>query len=97
MTDTDDDQLFGQRVRALLEFAVAALTPDDYATRVTFCRDHNQHGIRMHPGDDGLIEFTWGGRRLAMVRADSFDNDRPMQFGLVNDQPTDIVPPEWTR
>jgi len=91
------DEQFGQRVRALLEHAVASLSPDDYTARVTYCRDNNCHGIRMHPGDDGLLEFRWGGRRLAMVHADTLNNDRPVQFGFVNDQPTDIVPPEWTQ
>ncbi|KZS80266.1 hypothetical protein B4U45_27910 [Mycobacterium persicum] len=96
MTITDDQ--YAQRVRAVLEHAMSALTPEDYAARVTYCRDNNCPGIRMHPGDDGLIEFRWGGRRLAMVHADTLNNDRPMQFGLVNDQPTpDTVPDEWTR
>ncbi|PJE07945.1 hypothetical protein [Mycobacterium sp.] len=95
---TVSDEQFGQRVRALLELAIAALDPADRQARITYCQENNQHGIRMHIDDhDGLLEFTWGGRRLAMVHRDTLDNDRPMHFGLVNDTPTpDTVPEDWT-
>lgn len=97
MRSPDPDEQFGQRVRALLEHAIAALDPADREARIAWCRDNDAHGIRMHVNDqDDLLEFTWGGRRLAMIHRDTLDNDRPMQFGFVNDQPTpDTVPDEW--
>lgn len=91
------DSQIGQRIRALLEAATAALTPEDYAARIAYCQEHNRPHTTMHLNpDDDLIEFRWGGRRLAMVHRATLDNDRPMRFGLVNDQPTpDTVPDDW--
>ncbi|MDC8981246.1 hypothetical protein [Mycobacterium marinum] len=98
-TSSNGDDQVAERVRELLRHAVAALTPNDYTARVTHCRDHNEHGIRMHFDGDDLIEFRWGGRRLALCHRNTLLNDNgPFQFELVNDQPIpDTIPDEWTQ
>lgn len=83
---TNDDLLM-HRVKELIASAVAALDPLDRAQRINYCRAHDQHGVRMHTDPDGLLEFRWGGRRLAMIRAADLDSDTPLQGEFVADVP----------
>ncbi|QIV83048.1 hypothetical protein [Mycolicibacterium frederiksbergense] len=87
MTDNDDDVQLMARVRALLESATASLDPADRAERIAWCREHDQHGVRMRTDPDGLLEFVWGGRPLALVRAADLDSDVPLRGEFV---PTEI-------
>ena len=66
---TANDDPLHDRIGLLLTHAVAALDPADRAERIAWCQANDAHGIRMHPGDDGILEFRWGGRRLALVAA----------------------------
>ena len=91
----NDDPLNG-RVRLLLTHAVAALDPADRAERIAWCQDNDAHGIRMHPGDDGILEFRWGGRRLALVAAADLAAGAPLAGGFVANTPPDTVPGDWT-
>lgn len=86
MTDADDARLMA-RVRELIANATANLDPQDRAERIAWCREHDQHGTRMHVDPDGLLEFTWGGKRLALVRAADLDSDVPLQAEFVGDVP----------
>lgn len=79
MSESKDNTVLMRRVRELVEIAVAALDPFDRDERIAYCREHDQHGVRMFPDSDGLLEFRWGGRRLAMVRAADLDSDAPLQ------------------
>jgi len=93
MTDIDDARLWS-RVRELLADAVARLDPQDRDERIAYCREHNQHGVRMHTDPDGVLEFRWGGRRLALVRAADLAADVPLRAELVGEVP-DVLPQEW--
>jgi hypothetical protein len=63
----------------ILHHAVAGLDPADRDERIAYCRAHDEHGVRMHLAtDDDLIEFTWGGRTLAMVHRDVLLDDQPL-------------------
>ncbi len=95
MTEEPSD-MFTTRVRAILTTAVGALDPQDRAERIAWCVENNQHGVRMFPGTDGVLEFRWGGRKLAMVRAADLDSDTPLQAGFVTEVP-DTVPDDWGR
>ena len=90
-----DDPL-NDRVRLLLTHAVAALDPADRAERIAWCQDNDAHGIRMFPGDDGLLEFRWGGRRLALVAAADLADGAPLAADFVADTLPDTVPDDWT-
>jgi len=85
------------RVRAILTEAIAGLDPADLNERIAWCREHNQHGVRMHTtADDDLLEFRWGGRRLALVRADDLaDPDAVLRAEFVADDVPDTVPDDW--
>ncbi|AKN17472.1 hypothetical protein MHAE_04390 [Mycobacterium haemophilum DSM 44634] len=96
MTDINDDERAG-RIRALLTQAVANLDPADRDQRIAFCREHNQHGVRMHLSkEDDLIEFRWGGRTLAMVHRDHLDSDAPLHAEFIitdlPDTPEGLMP-----
>ena len=94
MTDNDDTNLMA-RVRALIESATEGLDPVDRAERIAWCREHDQHGVRMFTDPDGLLEFRWGGRRLALVRAADLDSDVPMRGEFVAEGVPDTVPEDW--
>lgn len=85
---------FGARVAALLQAAVAGLDPADTAERMAWCRAHNAHGVRMHRDEsDDVLEFRWGGRTLAMVRAaDLADPDAELAAEFVAEDVPDTVP-----
>jgi hypothetical protein len=83
----DDTQLMA-RVRALLESATAGLDPADRAERIAWCREHDQHGVRMRTDPDGLLEFVWGGRTLALIRAADLDSELPLRGEFI---PTEIL------
>ena len=89
-----DDPL-NDRVRLLLTHAVAALDQADRAERIAWCQQHDAHGIRMHPGDDGILEFRWGGRRLALVAAADLAAGASLAADFVTETP-DTVPGDWT-
>lgn len=79
MTDDHTDDPMHNKVQILLAHAVAGLHPTDLAERVDYCREHNQHGIRLHPSpDDDLLEFRWGGKTLCMIRRDVLFGDGPI-------------------
>lgn len=83
------------RVRTLIAAAVAGLDPADRAERIAQCRARDEHGVRMIPGDDGVIELRWGGRRLALVAAADLFSDEPLAAEFTTDAP-DTVPEGWT-
>ncbi|QZT62128.1 hypothetical protein [Mycolicibacterium austroafricanum] len=88
---TDNDNALAARVKAVLEHAVAGLDPADREERIAWCREHDQHGVRMHTDPDGLLEFQWGGRMLAMVRADDLVGDEPLRAVAVNAEIPDTL------
>ena len=89
MTDTPmPDAPMLARVHVLLADALARLDPADRAERIAYCQAHDQHGIRMHPPtDDALIEFTWGGRTLAIVDRAVLLDDGPIHVEHIADLP----------
>ena len=91
-----DDQTQA-RVQEILTAAVAGLDPADFTERVEWCRAHDEHGVRMHVDpDDELIEFCWGGRRLAMVHRDVLAGDGPVVREFIAEDPVpDTVPDDW--
>lgn len=98
---TADDDKAQARVHEILTAAVAGLDPTDRAERIAWCQATGQHGVRMHPSaHDDLLEFRWGGRRLAMVHRDVLTDDGPIQREFIAEMPDgaipDVVPPEWT-
>lgn len=94
MTTPDDD--FTARLHVLLSHAVAALDPQDRAERIAWCRENDVHGIRMHlDGGDDVLDFMWGGRRLAQVRRLDLLSGEGLEADFVAEA-SDIVPPEWS-
>ena len=93
---SNDDPLH-DRIGLLLTHAVAALDPADRAERIAWCQANDAHGIRMHPGDDGILEFRWGGRRLALVAAADLAAGAPLAADFVADDLPDTVPDDWTE
>lgn len=91
-----DDAYFLSRIKALLTAAVANLDPTDRDERVAYCRDHDEHGVRMHvdPADD-VLEFRWGGRTLAMVNAADLAGTAPLRAEFVASDLPDSVPEKW--
>lgn len=92
---TADDDPLPQQVRALITAAVAALDPTDRAERIAHCQQTGQHGVRMFTDPDGLLDFQWGGRRLAMIRAADLLGDGLLSAEFVPDTVPDTVPEEW--
>lgn len=92
------DERVAERTRAILEQAVAGLDPEDLAERIAYCQENNEHGVRMHlDPDDELIEFRWGGRRLAMAHRDVLTGDGPAVREFIAEDPVpDTVPGDWT-
>jgi hypothetical protein len=67
------------RVHTLLTDALARLDPADRAERISHCQATGEHGVRMHlTEDDDLLEFKWGGKRLAMIPRDVLLDDEPL-------------------
>lgn len=93
--ESGDNANLMARVRALIESATASLDPADRDARIAWCREHDQHGVRVHTDPDGLLEFVWGGRRLALVRAADLDSDVPLQGEFQSNDVPDTVPDEW--
>ncbi len=93
--DADADANLMARVRTLIGSAIASLDPADRDARVAWCRVHDQHGVRMHTDPDGLLEFHWGGRQLALVRAADLDSDEPLCCEFVTNEIPDTLPDEW--
>lgn len=86
------------RVRDLLVDAVSRLDPQDHAERVAHCEESGQHGIRMHFTDgDDLVEFRWGGRRLALLPRGVLLDDRPLPPAQFIADTPDTIPAEWTN
>lgn len=95
MTDPNTPDPLPARVRGLLTDAVGRLDDTDRAERIAYCRTHNEHGIRMHlTADDDLLEFRWGGRRLAMLPRDVLLHDGPVESQLIAELP-DTIPDDW--
>ncbi len=83
-------------IRDLIAAATTALDPQDQAARIAWCRQTGQHGVRVHVTDaDDLLDFWWGGRRLAMVRRADLFSGEPLAASFVPDCVPDAVPPEW--
>lgn len=85
------DLMFWSRVQHILETAIGGLSADDVRERVDYCRRTGEHGIRMHPDEQG-VTFTWGGRTLAVVDRDLFDPDayfEPIRAEFMPDAPDD--------
>lgn len=76
---TDDQAPVLLRVRDVINDAIARLTAEDRERRIAYCREHDQHGVRMHltEGDD-LIEFRWGGKSLAIIPRELLLDDGPL-------------------
>lgn len=94
---SDDSEIRPERVREVLAHALASLPPDDQAARIAWCQENNAHGVRMFVDeDDDIIEFRWGGRRLAVMRRDVLTNDEPVHFEMAPDEPVpDTLPEDW--
>ena len=93
---TNDDEKFQSRVQALLADSVARLDPADRDERIAYCREHNEHGVRMHPStDDDLLEFRWGGKQLALVHRDVLLDDGPFRAEFIADTPDAVPDDEW--
>ncbi len=87
-----------ERVQAVIQHAVAGLDPADRADRVAYCQQHDEHGVRMFPGDqDDLLEFRWGGRTLALVHRDVLTdpNTRQVHTTFIAETP-DTLPDDWS-
>lgn len=95
MTDTTDDR-FTHRMQALIANAINGLDPADREERIAYCRDHGAHGVRMFPDPDGVLELRWGGRTLAMVRAEDLASGEPLRAEFVGEIPS-TVPDGWTE
>ena len=84
MTDDQADH----RLRELLAAAVAGLDPIDREERIAWCQELGEHGVRMHlADDDDVLEFRWGGRRLAMIHRDALLEDGPIEAEFIADVP----------
>jgi hypothetical protein len=93
---TNDDEKFQSRVQALLADSVARLDPADRDERIAYCREHNEHGVRMHPStDDDLLEFRWGGKQLALVHRDVLLDEGPFRAEFIADDVPDALPGDW--
>jgi hypothetical protein len=86
---------FNRKVQQLLTEAIEGLDPADRAERIAYCRETDEHGVRAQVEDDG-VEFSWGGRLLAVVERELLTND---DLELVPGQRIegvpDTVPEEW--
>lgn len=92
---TPQPDTFTARFAALVAQAVAGLDPDDRAERIAYCRANDAHGVRTHTGTDGLIEITWGGRKLALVAAADLEAGVALEAEFIAEEAPDTVPPEW--
>jgi len=84
------------KVREIITTATSRLDPDDYNARIAWCRQHDQHGVRLHldPNDD-ILEFRWGGRTLAMVPRAILQSDEPLPEPRYITATPDTIPDEW--
>jgi len=97
MTDPTDS-LWRRKVAALLNAAVADLSPDDYALRQAYCHEHGEHGVRAHP-EGAVVTFMWGGLPLLVVERALFDDDADLADARAERIGTDVpdhVPAEWS-
>lgn len=91
MTQPDDVRMWA-RLQYILDDAIRQLPADDLGARIAWCKETGNHGITMHPGTDGLLEFQWGGRRLALVNNNVFEDEaylQPILTDPVRDLPDD--------
>lgn len=97
MNDPSSEHILG-KVRDLLVDAVSRLDPQDHAERVAYCEESGQHGVRMHfdAGDD-LVEFRWGGRRLALLPRSILLDDQPLPPAEFIAEVPDSVPDDWSE
>lgn len=94
MTDTE---IRPERVREVIEHAVANLPPSDREERIAWCQANDTHGVRMFIDEaDDVIEFHWGGRKLAVFRRDVLTNDEPVHFEMAPiEEVPDTLPEDW--
>jgi hypothetical protein len=86
---------FNRKVRRVIAEAVEGLDPSDRDERIAYCRETGEHGVRAQVEGDG-VEFTWGGRTLAVVeRALLTDDDLELVPGQRIEGVPDTVPEEW--
>jgi hypothetical protein len=86
---------FNEKVRQVIAEAIAGLDPDDRAERIAYCREHDEHGVRAKVEGEG-VEFTWGGKLLAVVeRALLTNDDLEMVAGQRIEPVPDTIPEEW--
>jgi hypothetical protein len=86
---------FNRKVQQLLTEAIEGLDPADRAERIAYCREHDEHGARAVRDGDG-VEFSWGGRLLAVVEAELLtDDELELPAGQRIEGVPDTVPEEW--
>lgn len=95
MTEPTDEHILA-RLQLLLSHAVAALDAQDRDERIAYCQAHDEHGVRMVTDDDGVLEFMWGGRRLALVGAADLAGVQPLLATPVAAVP-DTLPEDWSQ
>jgi hypothetical protein len=78
MTDMTDN-LNPRKVQQLLTDAWNGLDPQDRAEREAYDQLHGIAGVTMKPDGD-LIEFTRGGRTLALIHRDDLCGDGPLDL-----------------
>jgi hypothetical protein len=76
-----NDDINPNKVQTLLNDAITGLDRQDLAERIAWCIQNGVHGATMHP-EDGVIEFKFGGRRLALVPVDALCGDGPLDVTL---------------
>jgi hypothetical protein len=92
MTDDLNNERFALRVRELIADAVNALDPADREERIRYCRETGRHGVSVvcNPEDE-VLEFRWGGRRLALAHNSELDSAGPLNAMFISEMP-DVVP-----
>lgn len=92
MTDQLTNDEFSQRVQALITNALCGLDPQDREERIAYCREHDEHGVRVFTDPDGVLEFRWGGRTLAMVSGEDLGSSDPLDIVFQAADCPDTVP-----
>lgn len=69
------DDVFWARVQHIITESLTLLDDRDRGERIAWCQRTGQHGVRAEPEPGGGMRFTWGGRTLAVVAAEVFDDD----------------------
>lgn len=82
------EEVFHERVRYVISHALANLSDEECSSRIAYCRDHNEHGVRLFSGDqDDVLDFRWGGRTLALVRRADLLSEGVLWANVVADVP----------